>query len=181
MSYSLPLKRSLNLSLKVSLAGSVLMTTACGVGGYGVGRNPLGNNARLLITQAAKDIVARNFKGNPDNLRALFLRPQTKGQMLVGENFPLEVIALDGNGDLIDPLLLKLEFSSAKPGTITVDANGILKGLTPFEPVLIKVVDTKSKTSAEVEFVASIAGTFEYYCSVGEHRAKGMKGNLIVE
>lgn len=48
MSYSLPIKRSLNLSLKVSLAGSVLMTTACGVGGYGVGRNPLGNNARLL-------------------------------------------------------------------------------------------------------------------------------------
>ena len=36
-------------------------------------------------------------------------------------------------------------------------------------------------TQAEVEFVASIAGTFEYYCSVGEHRAKGMKGNLIVE
>lgn len=32
-----------------------------------------------------------------------------------------------------------------------------------------------------VEFVASEKGTFEYYCSVGQHRANGMKGNLIVE
>lgn len=32
-----------------------------------------------------------------------------------------------------------------------------------------------------VEFIADKAGTFEYYCSVGSHRAKGMKGSLIVE
>lgn len=35
--------------------------------------------------------------------------------------------------------------------------------------------------TAEVEFTADKTGTFEYYCSVGEHRAKGMKGNLMVE
>lgn len=32
-----------------------------------------------------------------------------------------------------------------------------------------------------IEFVANKKGTFEYYCSVGEHRKFGMKGNLIVE
>lgn len=32
-----------------------------------------------------------------------------------------------------------------------------------------------------IEFVASRAGTFEYYCSVGNHRAQGMVGNLIVK
>ena len=32
-----------------------------------------------------------------------------------------------------------------------------------------------------VEFVAGEAGTFEYYCSVGQHRANGMVGKLIVE
>lgn len=32
-----------------------------------------------------------------------------------------------------------------------------------------------------VEFVADKVGTFEYYCSVGNHRQMGMKGNLIVE
>ncbi len=32
-----------------------------------------------------------------------------------------------------------------------------------------------------VEFTADKIGSFEYYCSVGEHRAMGMKGTLIVE
>ncbi len=32
-----------------------------------------------------------------------------------------------------------------------------------------------------IEFVADEAGTFEYYCSVGKHRAMGMKGTLTVK
>lgn len=32
-----------------------------------------------------------------------------------------------------------------------------------------------------VTFVADQVGEFEYYCSVGEHRARGMVGTLIVE
>lgn len=32
-----------------------------------------------------------------------------------------------------------------------------------------------------VQFVADKAGTFEYYCSIGNHREMGMRGNLIVE
>jgi len=35
--------------------------------------------------------------------------------------------------------------------------------------------------TATVEFVANTVGTFEYYCSVGNHRARGMVGSLIVE
>lgn len=35
--------------------------------------------------------------------------------------------------------------------------------------------------SQVIEFVADKTGTFEYYCSVGSHRAMGMKGNLVVE
>lgn len=32
-----------------------------------------------------------------------------------------------------------------------------------------------------VTFVADTAGTYEFYCSVGSHRAQGMVGTLIVE
>ena len=32
-----------------------------------------------------------------------------------------------------------------------------------------------------IEFTATKAGTFEYYCSVGSHRMMGMKGTLIVQ
>lgn len=35
--------------------------------------------------------------------------------------------------------------------------------------------------ATSVTFVADKKGTFEYYCSVGEHRAQGMVGTLIVE
>jgi Plastocyanin len=39
---------------------------------------------------------------------------------------------------------------------------------------------TKGQTDT-VEFVADQVGTFEYYCSVGNHRQQGMVGKLIVE
>jgi plastocyanin len=41
-------------------------------------------------------------------------------------------------------------------------------------------VTTEGQT-AEVTFVADQVGTFEYYCSIGNHRALGMVGNLVVE
>lgn len=40
-------------------------------------------------------------------------------------------------------------------------------------------VGTGGNTS--VTFVADSAGSYEYYCSVGSHRAQGMVGTLIVE
>jgi plastocyanin len=35
--------------------------------------------------------------------------------------------------------------------------------------------------TTEVEFTPNKAGSFEFYCSVANHRAMGMKGTLIVE
>jgi len=35
--------------------------------------------------------------------------------------------------------------------------------------------------SSSVEFVADQAGSFQFYCSVGNHRQMGMVGNLVVE
>lgn len=39
----------------------------------------------------------------------------------------------------------------------------------------------KGGEEATVEFTASKAGSFEYYCSVGSHRAMGMWGTLTVK
>ena len=46
----------------------------------------------------------------------------------------------------------------------------------------LNVATKKIKGGAQevVEFTADKAGSFEYYCSVGEHRAIGMKGTLTV-
>jgi heme/copper-type cytochrome/quinol oxidase subunit 2 len=35
--------------------------------------------------------------------------------------------------------------------------------------------------TTSIEFIADQKGTFEYYCSVGQHRANGMFGTFIVE
>ncbi len=40
---------------------------------------------------------------------------------------------------------------------------------------------TVAGETSEIEFTASKAGQFEYFCSVGNHRANGMVGTLIVE
>lgn len=39
----------------------------------------------------------------------------------------------------------------------------------------------QSPTTEVLEFTADKVGSFEYYCSVGTHRAMGMKGTLKVE
>ncbi len=46
--------------------------------------------------------------------------------------------------------------------------------------------DVKSKTleagqTEEITFVANKKGTFEFYCSIGQHRAMGMVGTLTVQ
>jgi plastocyanin len=38
-----------------------------------------------------------------------------------------------------------------------------------------------SGQSETITFVADKAGSFEYYCSVGTHRAMGMRGTLVVQ
>lgn len=44
-----------------------------------------------------------------------------------------------------------------------------------------KTKQIKDGQTDSVEFTADKTGTFEYYCSVGNHRQMGMVGNLIVE
>jgi len=39
----------------------------------------------------------------------------------------------------------------------------------------------RENTPTSVTFVADKAGSYEYYCSVGSHRSKGMVGTLIVK
>ena len=45
----------------------------------------------------------------------------------------------------------------------------------------VKMPIVKSGDTGTVEFVADQVGTFEYYCSVGDHKSKGQVGTLIVE
>jgi plastocyanin len=45
----------------------------------------------------------------------------------------------------------------------------------------VSLPKTRSGQTNSIEFTATKAGSFEYYCSVSDHRAKGQVGTLIVE
>lgn len=45
----------------------------------------------------------------------------------------------------------------------------------------VSIPITKNGETNEVEFTADTVGEFEFYCSVGQHRANGQVGTLIVE
>jgi|GEM_PF-447426 len=45
----------------------------------------------------------------------------------------------------------------------------------------VKLPITKAGETSIVEFTATKKGTFQYYCSVGQHRAHGQVGTLIVK
>ena len=93
--------------------------------------------------------------------------------VLTGENF--KFVSSDGvdNPDIVVNKgdRVRIEFSSTSGFHDWV--------IDEFKSATKQVRDTDGKTFAE--FVASEAGEFEYYCSVGQHRANGMRGNLVVE
>ncbi len=76
------------------------------------------------------------------------------------------------------------------PSTMTVkkgDAVAIIfknvEGFHDFRIDEFNVATQKIGVGQEetVRFTADKTGTFEYYCSIGQHRAMGMKGTLVVE
>ncbi len=76
-----------------------------------------------------------------------------------------------------------------KPNTMTVKKGDTVKitfknvdGFHDFKLDGFNVATTQFQSPGEqtVEFVADKVGNFEYYCSVGQHKAMGMKGTLTV-
>jgi|SRR3989344_6946697 len=92
--------------------------------------------------------------------------------VLTGENFKFSMDGVDNpqikvrQGDRV-----RIEFKSTQGFHDWI--------LDEFGAATEKVRDTDGMTF--VEFTADKKGTFEYYCSVGEHRANGMKGVFVVE
>ena len=45
----------------------------------------------------------------------------------------------------------------------------------------VRTPQIKAGEKSTIDFIADKSGTFEYYCSIGNHRQMGMKGQLTVE
>jgi plastocyanin len=92
--------------------------------------------------------------------------------VMTGENFKFVMDGAD-NPDLVvkEGDKVRIEFTSTSGFHDWV--------VDEFDVATQQVRDNEGMTS--VEFVADKKGTFEYYCSVGQHRANGMKGTFVVE
>jgi plastocyanin len=87
-------------------------------------------------------------------------------------------LAVTGSGFKFNPATLKVKQGDTVRLTF--------KSVAAAHDFVIDQFDVKTNTlgdgeEEEIEFVADKAGTFEYYCSVGNHRAMGMVGTLVVE
>ena len=99
---------------------------------------------------------------------------------------PVQIEAPTSEVVEIDMIARKWDFD---PSTITVNEGDKVKlnirsvdvthGFSLFEFGVNERLTPGTTTT--VEFTADRVGSFEYYCSVGAHRALGMKGTLIVE
>lgn len=85
--------------------------------------------------------------------------------------------------------LTTANFSFA-PNKITVNKGDtvkiVLKNSEGFHDWVLDEFNAKTPRisgdqTAEVQFVADKTGTFEFYCSVGNHRQMGMVGTLVVQ
>jgi plastocyanin len=99
------------------------------------------------------------------------ITPETKTFSLDGQNFKFIMDGSD-NPDLVvnEGDTVKIEFKSIGGFHDWV--------VDEFNAATTQVRETDGMVS--VEFVADKKGTFEYYCSVGQHRQQGMKGSLVV-
>lgn len=97
--------------------------------------------------------------------------------------------AMKAEGNVVEVAVTGSPFKF-DPATITVKKGDTVRvkfaNIAGMHDWVIDEFNARTKVLTEVdatetiEFVAGIAGSFEYYCSVGNHRAMGMKGKLVV-
>lgn len=101
----------------------------------------------------------------------------TQSNTIVTESQP-KIIEVEGGSFYFKPNQIKVKMGekvkiifkvSGGPHNFVIDEFGVQTKLTA------------GGETSEVEFTPNKADTFEFYCSLGNHRAMGMKGTLIVE
>lgn len=88
------------------------------------------------------------------------------------------VVAVEGGSFYFKPNLIKAKVGV--PVTIKFTSVGGMPHDFVVDEFNVKT-EQIANDNLEFEFTPTSAGTFEFYCSVGNHRKMGMKGSLVVE
>jgi len=94
------------------------------------------------------------------------------------KNIAIKTFEVTGESFKFSPVELRV----SRGDTVKINFKNV-QGFHDFviDEFAVKTPQINAEESASLEFIADKAGIFEYYCSVGNHRAMGMVGKLIVE
>lgn len=99
---------------------------------------------------------------------AVSLKVSTSGVYPINPGFEQKTLeATEGANVTVD-------FTNADPNPVTMH-DWVVEGVTG-----AATEQVGSGESSTVSFLAPKAGEYKYYCSVGDHRARGMEGTLTV-
>lgn len=147
------------------LGGIVLLLVLLGVG-YVASQQ---NNNQEPTQQVTEDITQPTQTAN---------EPTTNPAAGGIEETKLKEFSVTGSNFKFDPAEIRVKVGDTVK--ITFTATGMMHDFV-IDELNAKTKILQPGQTETIEFVASEAGTFEYYCSVGQHRQNGMVGNLIVE
>lgn len=89
----------------------------------------------------------------------------------------VQVITVEGGSFYYEPA--KIELKKGTKVRLVFNSVDMMHDFV-IDELGVKTKIIKSGTTDTVEFTVDQVGQFEYYCSVGEHRAQGMVGTLVV-
>lgn len=89
-----------------------------------------------------------------------------------------QIIAVEGGSFYYKPN--EIHVKVGQPVKITLTSKDMMHDFVVDE-LGVQIPVTKSGETNTIEFTPSMKGTFEFYCSVGNHKAQGQVGTLYVE
>jgi cytochrome c oxidase subunit 2 len=148
-------------------------------------KNPMdpADNTDEEIMNENNDAAGTQLEGTPMATSTADGQPLVGGDAVVGADVDADLpqnVSFDVIGTNFDYDLKEIRVSEGDTVTINFRSQDGYHDwvVDEFDAATTKV-QTGEMTS--VTFVAGEAGSYEYYCSVGSHRANGMVGTLIVE
>ena len=97
---------------------------------------------------------------------------------VMGKTSAVKEFTVEGSNFKFVPATLKVKVGNTVRVTFKNTGGTHDFKIDEFKVATKQIAGGKSEV---VEFVADKAGTYEYYCSVGQHRKMGMVGKLVVE
>lgn len=100
---------------------------------------------------------------------------ETETRLADGE---VQIVQVEGGSFYYKPNEIRVR--KGQPVKIVLNSVDMMHDFV-IDELNVKSEIIKSGETGEVEFTPDTIGEFEFYCSVGQHRANGMVGTLIVE